>query len=392
MMERELMDRSAEQPVGPLSGVLVADLSRVLAGPYATQLLGDMGATIVKVESPAGDETRGWKPPAVDDVSTYYLGVNRNKKDVVFDFRDADDVALVQELIRRADVVIENFKPGGLAKYGLDYESARALNPRIVYVSISGFGPDGGARLAGYDLVVQAASGLMSLTGDPDGRAYRSGVSVFDVMTGLQALIGLLAALRHRDRTGEGQHVEVNLLSTALSAMANHSSTFINTGKVPFRMGNAHPSLFPYEPLPAGDGEIIIVAANDAQFAALCDVLGEPDLPSDARFASPDDRNRNREELRPLLERALAKKGVQEWFELLSARGVACGPINTIDGGIALAEQLGLSPVVELDDGIRTIRNPISFSATPPSYRTPPPALGADDGEIRAWLSTQEDR
>lgn len=384
-------DHSATQlTTGPLAGVVVADFSRVLAGPYATQLMGDMGATVVKVEAPAGDETRGWAPPERDGVSTYYLGINRNKADVVLDFKDSDDRALAQELARRADVVIENFKPGGLAKFGLDYSSVAATNPGVVYASISGFGSAGGAALPGYDLIVQAASGLMSLTGDPDGQAYRSGVSVFDIMTGMQATIGVLAALRHREATGQGQHVEVNLLSTALSAMANHSSTFIAAGQVPFRMGNAHPSLFPYEPLATADGELVVVAANNAQFAKLAAALGVPELVDDERFAATEDRNRNREQLRPLLLDALSRRTSAQWFEVLTAAGVACGPINTIDGGVALAERLGLEPVVHVGEGdaaVPVVRNPIRFSATPATYRTPPPSLGADDDAVRAWLA-----
>jgi crotonobetainyl-CoA:carnitine CoA-transferase CaiB-like acyl-CoA transferase len=373
--------------------LLVADFSRVLAGPYATQLLADMGATVVKVEAPAGDETRGWVPPERDGVSTYYLGINRNKRDVVLDFRDADDRAAAHELARRADIVIENFKPGGLAKFGLDYESVAAANPAVVYASISGFGSAGGARLPGYDLIVQAASGLMSLTGDPEGSAYRSGVSVFDIMTGLQATIGILAALRHRSETGDGQHIEVNLLSTALSAMANHSSTFVAGGVVPFRMGNAHPSLFPYEPLPASDGEIVIVAANTPQFVTLAAALGVPELADDERFASSEDRNRNREELRPLLVEALAARTVQEWFQVLTDAGVACGPINTIDGGVALADSLGLDPVVSVGSGadaIPMVRNPITFSRTPVRYVSAPPMLGEHSEEIRAWLDAED--
>ncbi|MGQ7296390.1 CaiB/BaiF CoA transferase family protein [Quadrisphaera sp. KR29] len=387
-------DRADERSEGPaagaLDGLLVADFSRVLAGPYATQLMGDLGATVVKVESPAGDETRGWSPPERDGVSTYYLGINRNKSDVVLDFKDPADRALAQELARRADVVIENFKPGGLAKFGLDYPSVAATNPAVVYASISGFGSAGGASLPGYDLIVQAASGLMSLTGDPDGQAYRSGVSVFDIMTGMQATIGVLAALRHRERTGQGQHVEVNLLSTALSAMANHSSTYIAAGQVPFRMGNAHPSLFPYEPLATADGQLVVVAANNAQFAKLAGALGLPELVDDPRFAATEDRNRHREQLRPLLLEALAQRTSQEWFEVLTAAGVACGPINTIDGGVALAEQLGLEPVVHVGEGqaaVPVVRNPIRLSATPATYRTPPPPLGADDDAVRKWLA-----
>ncbi len=380
---------------GPLSGLLIADFSRVLAGPYATQTMAYLGATVIKVESPIGDETRGWAPPERDGVSTYYLGVNRNKRDIVLDFKDEADRALAQTLASRADIVIENFKPGGLAKFALDYESVRATNPSVIYASISGFGADKGAGLPGYDLIVQAASGLMSLTGDPAGPAYRSGVSVFDIMTGMQATIGILAALNYRTRTGIGQHVEVNLLSTALAAMANHSSTYVASGQVPFRMGNAHPSLFPYEPLPASDGEIVIVAANNAQFSRLVQVLGLGDLARDPRFAETEDRNKNRELLRPLLVAELSKKTIAEWFELLTEAGIACGPINTIDEGVALAERLGLRPVVSVGSGdaaVPMIRNPIDFSVTPASYVSAPPSLGADNERIRAWLDSPTDR
>ena len=379
---------------GALDGILVADFSRVLAGPFSTQIMADLGATVVKVEAPVGDETRGWAPPERAGVSTYYLGINRNKRDIVLNFRDEDDRALAAELARRADVVIENFRPGSLRKFGLDYDSIAADNADVVYASISGFGPHEGAALPGYDLIVQAASGLMSLTGDPDRSGYRSGVSVFDIMTGLQATIGILAALRHRDATGEGQHVEVNLLATALAGMANHSSTFVAGGTVPFRMGNAHPSLFPYEPLPAKDGEIVIVAANDAQFVTLADALGHREWAEDPRFARTVDRNVNREELRPLIVRALADRTIAEWFDLLTKAGVACGPINTIDGGVALAQSLGLDPIVQVGTGDRAvpmIRNAITMSATPPRYSSPPPLLGEHDDEIRAWLSTPEE-
>jgi crotonobetainyl-CoA:carnitine CoA-transferase CaiB-like acyl-CoA transferase len=391
-LDAEPASASASPPTrGPLSGLLVADFSRVLAGPYATQLMADLGATVVKVESPVGDETRGWAPPERDGISTYYLGVNRNKRDVVLDFTIEADRRLAQELAGRSDIVIENFKPGGLAKFGLDYDSVRALNSSVIYASISGFGTDKGAGLPGYDLIVQAASGLMSLTGDAAGPAYRSGVSVFDVMTGLQAIVGILAALNHRNQTGEGQHVEVNLLSTALSAMANHSSTYVAGGQVPFRMGNAHPSLFPYEPLPASDGEIVVVAANNAQFVRLVAALGLPELANDPRFAESEGRNRNRAELRPLLVNVLSGKTIAEWFEILTAAGVACGPINTIDEGVALAQRLGLSPVVNVGQGagaVPMIRNPIDFSVTPAQYTSAAPALGADNERIRAWLES----
>ena len=286
---------------GPLDGLIVADLSRVLAGPYCTMLLADMGATVIKVESPAGDETRTWTPPDRDGVSTYYLSINRNKRSVVLDFNDADDVELTRELLRRADVAVENFKPGGLRKFGLDYESVRALNPRLVYLSISGFGTAEGAWLPGYDLVVQAVSGLMSLTGEPDGPAYRAGVAAFDVMTGLHGLIGVLAALRQRDETGEGQHVEVSLLASALSGLVNQSGAYAAAGVVPHRMGNAHPSVYPYQTMPTKDRDVIIAAANDRQFRSLCEVLGIAEVADDPRFRLNADRTANRAELHPLL-------------------------------------------------------------------------------------------
>lgn len=387
---RTLLPKELSAPEGgPLSGLIVADFSRVLAGPFATQTLSDMGASVIKVESPIGDETRGWLPPERDGVSTYYLGINRNKRAITLDFGDEADRATALEIAARADVFVENFKPGGLKKFGLDYESVRAVNPGIIYASISGFGDAGGAKLAGYDLTVQATSGLMSLTGDPDGAAYRSGVSVFDIMTGMQATVGILAALHHREKTGEGQQVSVNLFSTALAAMANHSSTYLAAGQIPHRMGNAHPSLFPYEPLPAQDGEIIIVAANNGQFEALCNTLGIPELVVDPRFNTVELRNRNREILRPLLVDALSKKTKQQWFEELSAAGVACGPINSIADGFKLAESLGLNPVVHVGEGsqkVPVVRSPITLSKTPAQYYSAPPSLGEHNDVIRRWL------
>ena len=379
-----------DAPQGPLAGLLVADFSRILAGPYASMLLADMGAEVVKVESPTGDDTRTWVPPTRGERSTYYLAINRNKRSVALDFKDADDVALAQELAARADVVIENFRPGGLAKFGLDYESVAEANAGVVYASISGFGSTGGAALPGYDLIVQAISGLMSLTGDPDGEPYRAGISVFDVMSGMQATIGILAALRHRTATGVGQHVEVNLLSTALSGLVNQASAFVAGDVVPYRMGNSHPSLFPYEPLPTADGDLIVTAGNDGQFARLCKVLGLPELVDDPRFARNQDRTANRDELRPLLAARLETRGRMEWFEELLAAGVACGPINTVDEGIAFAEKVGLDPVVMVGEGdaaTPSIRNPIIFSATPARYDLPPPELDEHGADLRAWLS-----
>jgi crotonobetainyl-CoA:carnitine CoA-transferase CaiB-like acyl-CoA transferase len=377
---------------GPLAGVLVADFSRILAGPYATMLLADLGATVIKVEGPDGDDTRTWMPPARDGadgpVATYYLSMNRNKRSVVLDFADADDLDLARRLAARADVLIENFKPGGLRRFGLDAESVRATNPTVVYCSISGFGPAGGAALPGYDLLVQATSGLMSLTGDADGPPYRAGVAVFDVICGLHAAVGILAALHHRIRTGEGQHVETNLLSAALSSLVNQVSAYVAGGVVPHRFGNAHLSLFPYEPLPTADGELIVIAANNGQFRKLCAALGAPELLADPRFTTMVERTAHRDELRPLLLAKLATRPAQEWFEVLTTAGVPCGPINSVDQGVALAERLGLRPVVHPDDpeAVPSIRNPVDYSATPPSYRRSPPALGADTEDVKAWL------
>jgi crotonobetainyl-CoA:carnitine CoA-transferase CaiB-like acyl-CoA transferase len=368
----------------------VADFSRVLAGPYATMLLADLGADVIKVESPAGDDTRNWVPPTRAGVSTYYLAINRNKRSVAMDLSDDADNAAARELARRADIFVENFKPGGLRRFGLDYETVNAGNPAVLYASISGFGAGGGAALPGYDLIVQAMSGLMSLTGDPAGSPYRSGISVFDVIAGLHTAIGILTALHHRAATGEGQHIEISLLSSALSGMVNQTSAYAAGGVVPFRMGNSHPSLFPYEPLPTADGDLVIAAGNDGQFRRLCEVLEVPGLADDPRFATNRERTANREQLRPLLAERLTQRPSGEWFHALNAAGVPCGPINTVDGGIAVATQLGLDPVVIAGDGeagVPSIRNPITLSATPPSYRLPPPALDEHGEQIRGWLA-----
>ena len=376
---------------GPLAGLVVADFSRVLAGPYCTMLLGDLGAEVIKVESPGGDDTRRWVPPVTKDgVSTYFLAINRNKRSVALDLRQEGDLALAQELARRADVFVQNFKPGGLTKFGLDYSSVSAVNPGIIYASISGFGAAGGKDLPGYDLMVQAMSGLMSLTGDPDGPPYRAGISMFDVMAGLHTAIAILAALHHRDATGEGQHVEASLLASALSGMVNQTSAYVTGGVVPFRMGNSHPSLTPYEPLPAADKDLIVTAGNDTQFRRLCEVIGAPELADDPRFATNEGRTANRHELRPRLAQRLGTRTAAEWFRELTAAGVPAGPINTVDAGVAFARDIGLEPVVTAGEGEGarpTVRHPIIYSATPPSYPLPPPALDEQGDQVRAWLA-----
>lgn len=384
------MPDAAADSRGPLAGLLVADFSRILAGPYATMLLADLGAEVVKVEAPGGDDTRSWQPPVRDGISTYYLAVNRNKRSIALDLKEPKDLAAAQELARRADIVLENFKPGGLARFGLDYDTVAASNPRVIYASISGFGSGPkGAVLPGYDLIVQAISGLMSLTGDPDGEPFRAGISVFDVMAGLHATIGVLSALNARHATGRGQHVEVNLLSSALSGLVNQSSAYVAGGVVPLRMGNSHPSLFPYEPLPCSDGELIITAGNNGQFRRLTEVLGVPGLADDERFDQNEKRTANREELRPLLVERLRTRTRMEWFRDIIAAGVPCGPINTIDSGVAFAEDIGLDPVVTVGD-VPTVRNPITFSETQPSYRLPPPELDEHGAELRRWLTDEE--
>jgi crotonobetainyl-CoA:carnitine CoA-transferase CaiB-like acyl-CoA transferase len=396
LIDQESLVAADTVPGGPLAGLLVADFSRILAGPYATMLLADLGAEVVKVEAPGGDDTRSWQPPVRDGISTYYLGVNRNKRSVALDLKDDDDLAAARELAGRADILVENFKPGGLGRFGLDYESVAAGNPGIVYASISGFGSGpGGRSLPGYDLIVQAMSGLMSLTGDPEGEPFRAGISVFDVMAGLHATIGVLAALHTRHDTGRGQHVEVNLMSSALSGLVNQSSAYVAGGVVPFRMGNSHPSLFPYEPLPCSDGELIITAGNSGQFRRLVEVLGVPELAEDPRFARNEDRTANRDELRPLLVERLRTRTKMEWFRTIIDAGVPCGPINTVEGGVAFAEEIGLEPVVHVGEGaaaVPSVRNPIRFSETPAGYRLPPPSLDQQGDEIRRWLSGPDER
>ena len=379
---------------GPLSGLLVADFSRVLAGPYCTMLLADLGADVIKVESPAGDDTRSWMPPVTEDgVSTYFLAINRNKRSVALDLKDDDDRALARELARRADVFVQNFKPGGLARYGLDYDSVSAVNPAVIYASISGFGSGGGKDLPGYDLMVQAMSGLMSLTGDPDGPPYRAGISAFDVIAGLHTTIAILAALNHRNATGEGQHLEASLMASAMSGMVNQTSAYAAGGVVPFRMGNSHPSLFPYEPLPTGDGDLIVTAGNDAQFRKLCDVIGAPELPDDPQFATNPGRTANRDVLQPLLAEKLAAK--------LGGRVV-----RRADRGrraVRADQHRGQGHRVRGEDRPRadrhrgrgrphrpTMRHPVTFSKTPASYPLAPPELDEQGDEIRAWLAAEE--
>ncbi len=375
-------------PAGPLDGVLVADFSRVLAGPYATMLLGDLGADVVKVERPPdGDDTRAWGPPWSDGgESTYFLGVNRNKRSVRLDLGSDPDLAAARSLVERADVVVENFKPGGLDRLGLGYDAVRIANPGVVYASITGFGRGAGADLPGYDLLVQAVGGLMSVTGPAPGEPTKVGVALVDVVTGLHAAVGVLAALRHRERTGQGQRVEVNLLSSLLSALVNQTSGYVEAGDVPGIIGNRHPSIAPYEVLPTADRPLAVAVGNDRQFRALCEVLGRPALADDPRFATNPARVGHRDELAAALTAELAHRPAADWVQGLTAAGVPCGPINDVAEAVRLADALGLDPVADAG-GVRTIADPIGLSATPVTYRTRPPSVGADDDWLATWLA-----
>ena len=371
---------------GPLAGVVVADFSRVLAGPYATMLLGDLGATVIKVESPTGDDTRHWGPPwTAEGESTYNLSINRNKRSIALDLRSAEGSRRGLAIVRRADVMIQNFRGASMARLGFDYDSVRLLNPGLVYCSITGFGTDGGAELPGYDLVVQAVSGLMSLTGPDAATPSKTGIATADVLTGLHAAIGILAALHHRERTGEGQKVELNLLSSMLSGLVNFGGAYALTGDVSHGMGMRHPSICPYEQFPTADRLLIIAAGNDRQFRALCDCLDLSQLKNDPRFATNSARVANREELIPALTAVLRTRGAEEWFTTLTGAGVPSGPINDVAQGMRFAESLGLEPLVDVD-GSAQVANPLRLSATPVSYRHRPPALGADEKGILAWL------
>jgi crotonobetainyl-CoA:carnitine CoA-transferase CaiB-like acyl-CoA transferase len=369
-------------PDAALDGLRVLDFSRVLAGPLSTMVLADLGATVVKVERPdGGDDTRAWGPPYdAAGQATYFQSVNRNKDGLVLDLRAEAGVERARALAAESDVVVENFRPGVMDRLGLGYEQLAAANPGLVYCSITGFGAGAGAALPGYDLLVQALGGLMSVTGQPDGEPQKVGVALVDVVAGLFATVGILAALRHRDRTGEGQRVEVDLLSSLLAALVNQASAYTSGGTVAGRMGNRHPSIAPYELLAAADGELVVAVGTDRQFAALCAVLGAPELATDARFATNPDRVANREALRAALEERLRTRDADAWVAELSPAGVPAGRVNDLAGAFALAEQLGLDPIVELPrpDGppVRLPRNPIRLSRTPATYRSAPPELG----------------
>jgi glutaryl-CoA transferase len=384
---------------GPLGHVRVLELSRVLAGPWAAQTLADLGASVIKVEKPgAGDDTRIYAPPyaatsdgAQSTESAYFLSTNRGKRSVTIDFFHPEGQKLVQALAAKSDVVIENFKVDGLAKYGLDYASLHALNPGLVYCSITGFGQTGPYRhRPGYDFMIQGIGGLMSITGEPDqrpgGGPVKVGVAVADVFTGLYATIAILGALAHRDRTGVGQHIDLALLDTQVAVLANQAMNYLVTGVAPQRLGNAHPNIVPYQTFGASDGHIIVAVGNENQYARLCEVLGRADLASDERFATNASRVNHRDELIAILQDIFATRTMRQWLDALERVGVPCGPINTIADVFAdpqvQARGLRLDLPHPAIGSVPSVANPIKYSETPIAYRSAPPMLGADTDEI----------
>ena len=362
---------------GPLDGLIVADFSRVLAGPYASMLLGDLGADVIKVERPgSGDDTRAWGPPWRDGVSTYYLGLNRNKRSVVLELTDADDRELARRLGERADVLLESFRPGLMASWGLDGDSLRVTNPRLVSCSITAFGSGAAAAgMPGYDFLLQAMGGLMSVTGEPDGRPLKVGAALIDLVCGLLAVTGIQAALAERERTGRGRHVEVSLMDSALASLLNQGSAWVSGGAVPSRRGNRHPSIVPYETYEAADRPFAVAVGNDRLFARLCEAVGLPELPADERFATNEARVANVDALADALEAVFRTRPADHWVATLRAANVPVGPINRVDEAFALATELGLEPVDETH-GTPLIAPPLRLDGRAPAGPPPPAQAG----------------
>lgn len=384
---------------GALDGVFVLDLSRILAGPTCTQLLGDLGATVIKVENPksGGDDTRGWGPNYArdtegnpTDLSAYFMAANRNKRSIAVDIATPEGQAVLKKLAARADVMVENFKPGGLAKYGLDHATLLAAHPGLVYCSISGFGQTGpNSAQPGYDLMAQGFSGIMSITGDPQGAPMKVGVGIADVMCGMYATVGILAALRHRDATGEGQHIDLSLVDSAMAWLVNEGTNYLTSGQLPERRGNAHPNIVPYDAFECAEGHILLAVGNDAQFARFCDAL---DIPQDARFTTNLKRIENRTELMAVIGPVMRRYTKDDLLARLQEVGVPCGPINTIAEALQSAQAVARGAVVALprDDvaegSVRLLANPLNMSATPVRYDRAPPRFGQDTEEVFAQL------
>ena len=378
---------------GALSHLRVLDLSRVLAGPWCGQNLADLGAEVIKVERPgAGDDTRHWGPPFLRDgdgrdtsEAAYFLSANRNKQSLTLDFTQAEGQRIARELASQSDILIENFKVGGLAAYGLDYASLKALNPRLIYCSITGFGQDGPyAKRAGYDFMIQGLGGLMSLTGKPDDEAgggpVKVGVALTDILTGLYATVAVLAALAHREKTGEGQHIDMALLDVQVACLANQAMNYLTTGNAPKRLGNAHPNIVPYQDFPTADGDLILTVGNDSQFRKFCDVAGRAEWGSDPRFASNSQRVANRTELIPLIRQVTVFKTTAEWVALLEQAGVPCGPVNDLAQVFADPQVIARGLRVDLPHPTAgttpQVASPLRLSASPVQYRSAPPLLG----------------
>ncbi|HEX5622601.1 MAG TPA: CoA transferase [Solirubrobacteraceae bacterium] len=368
---------------GPLSGLIVADFSRVLAGPYAAMLLGDLGADVIKVERPgSGDDTRAWGPPWRDGVSTYYLALNRNKRSVALDLTDDDDRALARTLAERADVLIESFRPGLMASWGLDGDTIRRVNPRLVSCSVTAFGSGEQAKgMPGYDFLLQAMGGLMSVTGEPEGRPLKAGAAVVDLICGLLATIGIQAALV----AGGGRHVETSLMDSALAALLNQGTAWVAGDVVPSPRGNRHPSIVPYETYEAADRPFAVAVGNDRLFARLCAAIGLPDLAADERFATNEARVANVDALSEAFEAVFRTEPADHWVQALRAAGVPVGPINRIDEAFALATELGMEPTDD-SHGIPLITPPLRLDGERPSIDRPPPQLDEHGEEIRTWL------
>lgn len=379
---------------GPLSHIRVLELSRVLAGPWSAQTLADLGADVIKVERPgAGDDTRAWGPPWAGDQSAYFLSTNRGKRSITIDFERPEGQELVRKLAAQADVVIENFKVGGLVKYGLDYDSLKTVNPRLVYCSITGFGQTGPYRnRAGYDFMIQGMGGLMSITGQPDGEPgggpVKVGVAVTDIFTGLYATIGIMGALAHRDRTGEGQQVDLALLDVQVAVLANQAMNCLVGGKAPQRLGNAHPNIVPYQAFATRDGYIILAVGNDGQFAKFCTVAGRPDLAKDERYATNPARVANRKELVALLEELIRTRDSHDWLAALEEVGVPCGPINDLTAVFedpqVKARNIHQDLPHPTQGSVPTVASPIRYSGTPLVHDTAPPTLGQHTDTVLA--------
>ncbi|MEO0746403.1 MAG: CoA transferase [Pseudomonadota bacterium] len=397
----------ASEPRGALDGLYVLDLSRILAGPTATQLLGDMGATVIKVENPktGGDDTRSWGPNYArgtdgqpTDLSAYFMSANRNKQSIAVDLSTADGQAIVRQLAARADVVIENYKPGGLAKYGLDHDTLLTAHPGLVYCSISGFGQTGPNRdQPGYDLMAQGYGGIMSLTGDPDGVPTKVGVGIADVMCGMYATIGILAALRHRDATGEGQHIDLSLVDAQMAWLINEGCNYLTSGQVPQRRGNAHPNIVPYDAFECSDGHLLVAVGNDSQFVRFCDVLGAPDLARNPAYATNLSRIENRDALTPKLAARIRTMSKGDLLAAMRAAKVPGGPIHDVAEALGSDQAQARGTVVEVprddvaDGHVRLLANPLKFSRTPVRYRRPPPRFGQDTDAVLDTLRQEKE-